>query len=146
MENSHWMEKKDDVVITVHDDNVAMIQVMKTEKNPTMRGLGNTHGVSINSLKEAFDEDWTNFVKEDTNTMAGDIFTKAFDSKDKWTHACNLINIFDMKLIKYAPRVAGGIATQKESQTKKGSNAKDAFEQFALAGEVSDFTSKGRLP
>ena len=73
-----------------------------------MRGLGNTHGVSINRWKEAFDESWNNLVKEDTNTMAGDIFTKAFGSKDKWAHACSLINVFDMMLIKYVPRVAGG--------------------------------------
>ena len=84
-----------------------------------MRGLGNTHGVSINRLKEAFAESWNNLVKEDTNTMAGDIFTKAFDSKDKWTHACSLINIFDMKLIKYIPRVAGGPNRHKDRFTGK---------------------------
>ena len=69
--------KRKEVIITVHDDNAAMIQVMRTGKNPTMRGLGNTHGVSINRLKEAFDESWNDLVKEDTNTMAGDIFTKS---------------------------------------------------------------------
>ena len=99
----------------MHDDNVAMIQVMITGKNPTMRGLGNTHGVSINRLEEAFDESWNNLVKEDTNTMAGDIFTKAFESKYKWTQACSLINIFDMKLIKYVPRVAGGAKSPQRS-------------------------------
>ena len=81
--------ENENVNITVHEDNAAMIQVMNTGKNPTMRGLGNTHGVSINRLKEAFDEDWNTLVKEDTNTMAGDIFTKAFENKDKWTRLSN---------------------------------------------------------
>ena len=45
--------KREEVIITVHDGNVAMINVMKTGENPTMRGLGNTHGVSINRLKRS---------------------------------------------------------------------------------------------
>ena len=110
--------KRKEVIITVHDDNAAMIQVMRTGKNPTMRGLGNTHGVSINRLKEAFDENWNDLVKEDTNTMAGDIFTKAFESRDKWTHACSLINIFDANLIKHVPRVAGGGANRSKDRFK----------------------------
>ena len=36
----------------VHGDNQAMIQVVKTGKNPTMRYLGRTHGVSIPWLHE----------------------------------------------------------------------------------------------
>ena len=72
----------DDVKIIVHEDNAAMIQVMNVGKNLTMRGLGNTHGVSINRLKEAFDEPWNERINEDTTSMAGDIFTKAFDNKE----------------------------------------------------------------
>ena len=79
-----------------------------------MRGLGNTHGVSINRLKEAFDEDWNTLVKEDTTTMAGDIFTKAFEQKDKWTHACRMINLFDMSDNETAPRIAGGTDKQRQ--------------------------------
>ena len=43
-----------------------------------MRGLANTHGVSTNHLKEVFDEPCNKLIKEDTTSMVGDIFTKAF--------------------------------------------------------------------
>ena len=76
-----------------------------------MRGLGNTHGVSINRLYELFWGDWSELLKEGTDTMAGDIFTKAFDNKDKWSHACRMINMFDMNDLDTAPRIAGGSQT-----------------------------------
>ena len=57
-----------------------MIQVMKTGKNPTMRHLGMTHGVSIARNSQMYHENWNELVKEDTKSMAGDIFTKAFDN------------------------------------------------------------------
>ena len=53
------------VKLHVYDDNAAMIQVMTTGKNPTMRGLGITHGVSINRLYELFQEDWNTLTKVD---------------------------------------------------------------------------------
>ena len=93
-----------------------------------MRGLGNTHGVSINRLKEAFDEPWNELVKEDTTSMAGDIFTKAFDNKDKWAHACRMINMYDMNDLDTAPRIAGGAkrpsdeTNQCEKQCQKASS------------------------
>ena len=92
----------------VHEDNAAMIQVMNSGKNPTMRGLGITHGTSINRLHEAFQDDWNELVKEGTDTMAGDIFTKGFENKEKWIRACAMINIFDPENLDYAPRDAGG--------------------------------------
>ena len=98
----------DSLKLIVHEDNAAMIRVMETGRNPTMRHLGRTHGVSINWLHERFLEDWNELVKEDTTTMAGDVFTKAFDNKDKWTHACNLINVIDFTNITTQPRRGGG--------------------------------------
>ena len=82
-----------DVKLHVFDENAAMIQVMTTGKNPTMRGLGTTHGVSINRLYELFQEEWNTLTKVDTKLMAGDIFTKGFEAKDKWMEACKLINV-----------------------------------------------------
>ena len=73
-----------------------------------MRHLGRTHGVSINWLHERFKEDWNELIKEDTKTMAGDVFTKAFDNKDKWQHACELINILDFTNVTIHPRRGGG--------------------------------------
>ena len=85
-----------------------MIQVMNTGNTPTMRGLGNTHCVSINRLNEAFGEPWNKLIKEDTTPMVGDISTKAFENKEKWTHACRMINLYDVDDLDTAPRIAGG--------------------------------------
>ena len=40
--------------LIVHEDNQAMIKVVESGKNPTMRYLGRTHGVSIAWLHEMF--------------------------------------------------------------------------------------------
>ena len=39
------------------EDNQAMIRVCETGKNPTMRHIGRTHGVSVAWLFERFQED-----------------------------------------------------------------------------------------
>ena len=103
-----------------------------------MRGLGNTHGVSINRLKEAFDEPWNELVKEDTTSMAGDIFTKAFDNKDKWAHACRMINMYDMNDLDTAPRIAGGEPNGLQTkQTNAKSNAKKQAVNNAAPAKVA---------
>ena len=40
--------------------------------------------------------------------MAADIFTKAFNDKDKWAHACQLINIVDPAVFWKGPTADGG--------------------------------------
>ena len=91
----------------MYDDNAAMIQVMTTGKNPTMRGLGTTHGVSINRLYELFQEEWNTLTKVDTKIMAGDIFTKGFEAKDKWMDACKLINVGPPEIYNMKSRTGG---------------------------------------
>ena len=78
-----------------HEDNQAMIRVCETGKNPTMRHLGRTHGVSVAWLHEQLavrklvDLEYT-----DSNLMAADIYTKAFTDADRWEHALLLITLF----------------------------------------------------
>ena len=40
--------------LVVHEDNQAMIRVVETGKNPTMRYIGRTHGISVAWLHEVF--------------------------------------------------------------------------------------------
>ena len=79
------------VTLTFHEDNAAMIQVMTTGHNPTMRHLGRTHRVDVMWLHERFKDDWLSLVKEDTLSMAGDIFTKGLTSQDVWERVCRNI-------------------------------------------------------
>ena len=46
-----------------HDDNQGMIGVVRSGRNPTMRHLERTHGISIASLHEHFQRDHFVFVK-----------------------------------------------------------------------------------
>ena len=76
-----------------HDDNESMIKVCKTGKNPTMRHLLRTHGVCVAWLKEQFDSGHYELRYVPTAYQAADIYTKGFDSADKWQANCRLIGL-----------------------------------------------------
>ena len=84
-----------------HEDNQAMIRVIESGRNPTMRHLGRVHRISVAWLHEQLGTSesrgpvkihWT-----ETECMAADIYAKAFTDKDKWDHALRLIGIVDPK-------------------------------------------------
>ena len=81
-----------------HEDNQAMIMVVMSGRNPTMRHLGRVHRVSVSWLHERLgkhpDNDGTILFYDDTHNMSADIYTKAFPSPENWSHALHLINIF----------------------------------------------------
>ena len=74
-----------------HADNQAMIRVIQAGKNPTMRHLGRVHRISIRWLRERLGcpetKDNVELRREDTARIAADIYTKAFNDKDKWDHS-----------------------------------------------------------
>ena len=83
-------------VATFHEDNTAMIRVVTTGKNPSMKHLGRVHGVGIAFLHERIASEIKDPVLlkyEESKNMAADIYTKAFTDPEKWCHACNLINM-----------------------------------------------------
>ena len=86
--------------LVVHEDNQAMIRVMQTGRNPTMRYLGRTHRISVAWLHEVFKDQNQLLVYEESNTMCADIYTKGFSDRLKWRLACDLINIIDPARIK----------------------------------------------
>ena len=61
-----------------HDDNQGMIGVVRSGRNPTMRHLERTHGISITSLHEHFSKGHFVLTYEITAKMAADIHTKGF--------------------------------------------------------------------
>ncbi len=44
-----------DIPLFFHEDNQAMIQVVKTGKNPTMRHLGRVHRIAVGWLHERWE-------------------------------------------------------------------------------------------
>ena len=75
-----------------------MILVVMSGRNPTMRHLGRVHRVSVAWLHERLgkhpDNDGTVLFYDDTHNMSADIYTKGFQSRDDWSHALHLINVF----------------------------------------------------
>ena len=78
-----------------HDDNQGMIGVVRAGRNPTMRHLERTHGISITSLHEHFSKDHFVLMYEITAKMAADIHTKGFTNPLAWKEACMLINLLE---------------------------------------------------
>ena len=70
-----------------------MISVVRSGRNPTMRYLERTHGVSAAWLHEIFQADHIALVYETTGKMAADIYTKGYDDARKWKSVTSLINI-----------------------------------------------------
>ena len=81
-----------------HEDNQAMILVVMSGRNPTMRHLGRVHRVSVQWLHERLgkhpDRDTTVLFYDDTHNMSADVYTKGFPNGDNWDHALHLINVF----------------------------------------------------
>ena len=80
-----------DTILEVHEDNQAMIRVVSTGRNPTMRYLGRTHRISVAWLHERFARDDVALVYEITTKMCADVYTKAFTDPNRWEAACWLI-------------------------------------------------------
>ena len=94
-----------------HEDNTAMIRIVDTGRNPSMRYLHRTHRISVAWLHEIFASDSVRIFYEKSAHMCADIYTKAFTDALGWTAACDLINLVDpQRLVSLAKTVARIVA------------------------------------
>ena len=84
-----------DAGLVFHEDNQAMIRVIKTGRNPTMRHLRRTHRVSVAWTHETFSSLSIQLLYEKTHRQCADIFTKSFADAAKWYAACLLFGVVD---------------------------------------------------
>ena len=110
-----------------------MIGVIRTGKNPTMRHLERTHGISIGWMHSIFQEGYVSLAYEVIDKMAADIYTKSFKDSVTWTHACQLINIFSPALIGSQEIMDLVRHTHAQSADKKG------YQYYSFKGEVPCF-------
>ena len=78
-----------------HDDNQGMIGVVRSGRNPTMRHLERTHGISIAPCMNISKRNHFVLIYEITAKMAADIHTKGFKNPMAWKKACMLINLLE---------------------------------------------------
>ena len=74
--------------LVCHEDNDVAIRACRTGKNPTMRYLGRTHGISVAWLHERYVAKDYQLVYEPSHSMAADVFTKSFSNPEAWLSAC----------------------------------------------------------
>ena len=79
--------------VGIFGDNPAMLCILKTGRNPTMRHLSRTHRVSVAWLHEQYQRE--NFVVSYVRScdMAADIFTKSIPNPEAWRMARMKINV-----------------------------------------------------
>ena len=99
-------------MLAFHDDNEAMVQVMNTGNNPTMRHIGRVHGVSIAFMHQEFMKAYTALGYIKTAKMAADIHTKAYSDKraSEWVNVRTNINVLSPPQFKEViGRPGGGV-------------------------------------
>eukprot|EP00969_Alexandrium_andersonii_P157675 6968357-Alexandrium_andersonii.AAC.1 len=70
--------------LRVHEDNQAMMAIIRPGRNPTMRHLHRTHRVSVQWLRERFSDPQGAPVEikyEDSADTKADIYIKAFNTE-----------------------------------------------------------------
>ncbi len=109
-------------ILQFHEDNQAMIRVVETGRNPTMRYLQRTHGVSVAWLHEIFKNKELDLSYELSARMCADIYTKAFTDATLWVQVCYLINVVDPNrlpgLMQHVAEVVAGIDVVSIKPTK----------------------------
>ena len=76
-----------------HADNKAMLDIIQTGRNPTLRYPSRTHGVSVRWLHEVYMRENFHAQYTVTSLMAADIFTKSFTDARKLCALCEQINV-----------------------------------------------------
>ena len=107
-----------------------MISVVRSGRNPTMRYLGRTHGVSVAWLREIFQADHIALVYEITGKMAADIYTKGYDDARKWKSVTSLISIVTSEFLRSPQALELSRTTNDLSRKRLTSVSEDGVPYF----------------
>ncbi len=77
-------------------DNAAMIEILRTGRNLTIRHTSKTHGVAISWLHEVFMDKEVRMRYITTTLVAADLYTKAFSNRVLWEALCLQNNLFPL--------------------------------------------------
>ena len=79
--------------LLVREDNDVAIRVIETGRNPTMRHMSRTHGISVSAIHELFVAGKFEVEYVPSALQAADIFTKSFSVPLQWQSVCRLVNV-----------------------------------------------------
>eukprot|EP00969_Alexandrium_andersonii_P092284 4074699-Alexandrium_andersonii.AAC.1 len=81
--------------LQVHEDNQAMLAVVRSGRNPTTRYLRRARRVSVQRLRAQLGPSVpTESIRhEEVSDLRVDIRTQTFAGFAKWTHVCDLVNM-----------------------------------------------------
>ena len=83
---------RNNVPLTVHEDNQACIKVVQKGYSSKLRHLTRTHKIDLSSLKELLDDGTYSMQYINTEDQAADIFTKGLPVH-KWDKALELLGM-----------------------------------------------------
>ena len=84
------------MVVNLYEDNQAVLQIIRTGKNMTMRHCERTHRVPVAWLHELYTANQDTYFKlhfAKSEQMVADLFTKAFTDVNKFTLLRSLTGI-----------------------------------------------------
>ena len=79
--------------LVVREDNDVSVRIVQTGRNPTMRHLNRSHGVSIASIHELWKAGEFTVEYVPSSLQSADIFTKSFTLPRQWEAVCRLVGI-----------------------------------------------------
>ena len=87
------------IELCLYEDNEATYRILKSGKNPTMKSLPRTHGISLAQVHECVNQrdNGISIRKCEGTAQRADIFTKVFVTARDFNNARRNVNIFSEK-------------------------------------------------
>ena len=122
-------------VMDFYEDNQAMISVCMSGRNPTMRHMGRTHGVSLAWMNDEVHKTTLDMGYCPSEQQAADIFTKFFPQGKRvaWHISRKLINVLSPAEIEEMSGTPGGGWNHKH-----GDGDKDPVQNASMAVTPDD--------
>ena len=118
------------VALTLIEDNESTAAIIRSGRNPTMRHLARTQGVTVSWLHYLYLKKVLGVVYSRTEAQCADVFTTTFRELPKWQQAVRLIGIAKPDAPPYVPPEPG---PRPETVEKKKANGQTVATDGAAA-------------
>ena len=138
-----------EALLSVFEDNEAVIKMIMKGRSPTMRHVSRTHRVALDWLFDRINLDPKIQIKYiDTKNQLADILTKGNFTRYEWNHLLTLFNIshFSSTLGRtaHSARNEETIHDRTGKPASENIQGKANFEKFIVGSETTEFVNKVR--